>query len=354
MLIPTAYEAAAAMSSNHKTKRPLTHNDPLYKSARKCTQWILPLYTSELSILLALPVLLALSETPPDATGTKEPFTPENVPRYGYWWELLWNRQRRRLALQRDPQARIYEFQTLMVWMTWIRMGLVLSWLVLITHSMDNVVAELDTEQADTTKAIFSARLSKIGWYCFSASLVVQFFMYSLHRTHLAQSLQNPTLYGIQGEVSLPWFFFAKFSIFNFVLNMTAWGVPSVMMSKVLVLLLNFSAGIVMVFTLRLEHPIEKCWGCYPPNTALADLKYGPCPAFYTDPEQAYAPVCTQPGVRCGFEELRWRGILSHYITISSSLMALSIAIYFTTIYNEIKYYLFEHDRATIMAKKRV
>jgi hypothetical protein len=212
----------------------------------------------------------------------------------------------------------------------------------------------VNTEMDQTGHALFQSSSAKMGWYCFLASLFVHFVMYALHRTHLMRSLTSPEAFGTDAMVQPVWYAAAHISIVNFAIYLPAWPVPAVRLSKYLVLILNATAGIVLVATVTLEHPMERAWGCYPPGTKLADLKFGLCPAFSDNPQDAYAAVCTQPGVRCGFEELRWRNVMGHEISIASTLVSLSAIIYLTSIFDEIKYYMFEYDKAVIRNKKSV
>lgn len=326
--------------------------DLLRTSCRHSTQWLFPLYTSEISIVLALPVLHVLQEDAPESPQDAS-FVPEGTSRHTLFWELLWDRTKRKYALQKDPKARIYQFKTIMVCMTWIRICLLWSWMFLVLMSMDTVNGNVDTLVPDMEHVLFYERLSGIGWYCFLASLGVHWLMYSEHRSHLVYAMQAPNTYDNNSQVPLLWFFIAKCSLLNFILNITSWGVQAVRPSQLLVLLCNSTAGSIMAFALRIEHPSEMCWGCYRKGTSLRDLNKGPCPAFFSNPEQAYSAVCTDPGARCGFEELRWKLILHHYITITEMIIAVSFAIYITSFYNETKYYVFEHQRAKLLSQKK-
>ena len=352
---PTEYDAALAMTVVSRAEKA----KPLYQSAEAATKWLQTIYWHELSVIFALPVHLALDLH----TVAREPyrpasFVPKGKSRVEYWWELVQNREKRRLALATDPAARIYEFKQFMVWLTWIRLALNLAWLVLITEPVGDVRAVVDTEVHETGHALFLSHSAKMGWYCFVASLGLHFLMYAIHRMHLMRLIMSPPD-GSSGEISdamvHPIAYIAShFSVVNFALDIPGWGVPSVMLSRYIVLALNFTAGVDLVATITLAHPLEKAWGCYAPGTPIKDLDFGMCPAFSTDPQDSYAQVCTQPGVRCGFEELRWRNIMGHEISVASTLLALSAAIYLTSAYDEVKYYMFEYDKAVIRSKKQI
>ena len=202
--------------------------------------------------------------------------------------------------------------------------------------------ADLPYEYATQTFYVLQTNyLSTIAGWCFLASTFLHVAAYIAHKHFLILQLNSNKP---KASFSVPDFWIGHISILNWVFDLPGIGVPTSTLTHIVIILINISAGLIFAAALWMEKPITLAWGCYQPGTSIIDLKYGLCPSYINDPQNAHPPVCDQPGVRCGEAEIRWKTILKQTLAQSGFILSISVAIYLTSVSAKSQFYMLSQD----------
>lgn len=190
------------------------------------------------------------------------------------------------------------------------------------------------------------------GGWCLLASTLLHLVAYVTHRNHLIRKVLHENSHD---ELSVPIFWTSHVSVLNWLFDIPGIGVPTVKWVHVLILLINITAGLVFFCALWFERPMTLAWGCYAPDTPITELKFGLCPQYMNDPQNAHPPVCDQPGARCGEEAIRWKNMLGHAFLHAGVILMFSLALYFISVSTKARFYVLSRDLvATTGINKRV
>lgn len=140
----------------------------------------------------------------------------------------------------------------------------------------------------------------------------------------------------------------------NWLLDVPGFRVPTVFWPHVIIVVFNLTAGLVMFLIFYFREPITLAWGCYAPGSTIQDLKYGLCPSFINDEQNAHPPVCDEPGTRCGEELIRWKTIFNDLLVDTALCAFASFSLYIITVPAKTKFYVLsrglvyvEHNKST-------
>lgn len=202
--------------------------------------------------------------------------------------------------------------------------------------------ADLPYEYTLQTFAVLGSHpLARVGGWCFLASTVLHIVAYSAHKNLLIRRLHHGEA---DKALSVPAFWAGHVSIINWLLDIPGIGVPTAVWLHILILLINFTAGLIFFCALWFEKPLTLAWGCYAPGTPIAEFKYGLCPQYIDDPQNAHPPVCDQPGVRCGEEGVRWNNMMRHTIIHTGFVLTISLALYLSSVSAKARFYMLSRD----------
>jgi hypothetical protein len=230
-----------------------------------------------------------------------------------------------------------------------VRIVLNIAGVSLILAGLTDVVSAENRLVHNIVHSLFATRLAVVGWKVLLASLVVHGIAYFHHKFHLMHELvsgSNPEAARVKPIL----FKIAHLSIVNFSIDIPGIPVKSVAVNRYIITVLNLISMLMLLVVID-ERPMVDCWGCYAPGTSIADLKYGPCPAFSDNPEHALNPVCDEPGVECDTADARWKTMLTATANQVRVLLSVSFAIYVLSMVEKEKYYAYRYDSAAITAR---
>lgn len=284
------------------------------------------------------------------------PYSPPSesfVDRFLRWLHLMKNPKEQKSSLYKSTlnDRKYYAFYVGMTALTLTRLLLNFSGFFLILTAIDDYApnendysenADLPYEYATQTFYVLQSHyLAKIAGWLFLASTFLHVAAFLAHKHFLMIEFHSATEKDI---FSVPDYWFGHLSLLNWIFDIPGIGVPTSRLIHIVIILINFTAGVVFAVAYWLEEPMTLAWGCYQPGTHIADMKYGLCPAYINDPQNAHPPVCDQPGVRCGEEEIRWKTILKHTLAHSGFILSISLAIYITSVAAKSQFYKLSQD----------
>jgi hypothetical protein len=272
---------------------------------------LIPIYTSDISFILHLPILL--------------------VPRYNYDWRILvpkWFKSRK----NEPHESQLALFVALQVLIFITRISILVAISILIWNEIDSLEVASEPGQ-NKIKQTFIELLHRIrtsstiytcGWLFLSSTIlwyisyrhVVFYYKSSKQNLRLPQRLQT----------------ISRYSIINFVLAVPDWGIPKLILPVLFVIICGISAGSLLWFLIEVRQPLIDCWGPYPLDSPLTNLDAGCGPDFFNDPQRPFTTACTKPGNICGESVNRWKNAYVHTMSLAGLILFISALVFF--IYN--------------------
>jgi len=267
------------------------------------------------------------------------------------WWSTVRNPDKRRSHMKSPVGPRkYYTFYLSQSILVLLRILLNFAGFWLISNAIGDVVLRTDDYSAtadipyiyvsQTVHALQHSTYAHAGGWLLLASTILHLISYANHRYHLVRTID------IDGNAEFPaaWFWLAQVSVINWFFDISGVGVPTVQWTHIFILLFNLTGTLVFVCILYFEEPLTLAWGCYAPGTPIAELKYGLCPGYINNPQNAHTPVCDQPGSRCGEEVIRWKTMYRHIMVEAFYVVMASVALYATSIGAKINYYVLSRE----------
>lgn len=226
-------------------------------------------------------------------------------------------------------------------------MRIILNFIALI-YLLDDVKRQSNWIQ-NSDKVLIStieSNYSTVGWSLLGASLVLYYISYQHQRHHLTKRIEKT------GELPMPtvlYFTCHCFSLVNFSFDFPGWGIPTVLLSRIIVVAINIVAIACVLFFVFLETPFALAWGCYAPYLKYKDYDYGVCPAFL---DRQYSSACDQPGVNCAKQLDTETSEFNHVKAFTQMALTVSFAVYFISVQKKVGYFKEEIKRVGYNKKK--
>jgi hypothetical protein len=115
-----------------------------------------------------------------------------------------------------------------------VRLSSRLTWALMVLNADKAVNSNVET----TTRSLFVATFSGKKSYVLLSAFVVHMVQYIIHRYHIISTLMD-TDHTLQCVINTKFYTLAHLSVLNFVLDLPAWNIPSVNMSKKIIILVN-------------------------------------------------------------------------------------------------------------------
>ena len=308
-------------------------------TARTATRWLFPVFTSELSFLLRLPLLL-VAALPRDTIRaiSEHGYATRNAKRvHQEFWKAAKSHESRQAYLYARPNLRKYaNYTVVQTIMSLLGLYLNIAWLMAWWIALETVAPASEIADAqgedrhyidETLHAIAHTTAGHVGSWMLLASFLLYVVQYLHMRHHLVRIAIH---YPGDIETLLPrhMYFVAHFSVVNFLLDLPDVNVPVTKFTRLFVVVTNLVAGSVLAVAVLLQEPMTLAWGCYPPYESYRNYDFGMCPRAVDDPQDPLPPVCDQPGVECGIATQRWGNIFAHDIHIAAMALVASFIVY--------------------------
>jgi hypothetical protein len=315
------------------------------RRALETTSWLQAIYTSEVFFLTGAPFMMLPVSPLKEATLMSRPLS-KRVQMASAAMSSQESRSNHLYNSHADNHI-YYNFYWTQAAIFVVRAGLNAAAFGLILKPVPEIQSNEERAYELVYKTITTGTETHIGWWLILGSLILHFLAYASHRLYLIRSfLQDPT--ASDGPAVLPhkMYTVAHISILNFLLDLPGYHTLSTRFLRYVIVALNLTATLILVFYLFVLENFVLAWGCYPRGTSLGDFRFGVCPGYWRDPDHYYAPVCDSPGARCGEEEIRDNQMFSHELGITSGLVAFSFSLYIISIPQKVTYYRFIKEKA--------
>lgn len=135
----------------------------------------------------------------------------------------------------------------------------------------------------------------------------------------------------------------------NYLFDLPAIGIPTVLLTRVIVCATNLVCILYYLYYLFCEEPLNEAWGCYATYDGKAALNYGMCPAAYNRPA---ASCCDQPGVDCSKTNLHGATDLHSLLLFVHLVEGVTFGIYSISALTKLAYLRAEEQRVcTLIAR---